>query len=73
MLARRVIALSVDKAFGKVMATALRAAGGVVELHSTIEAMGVGELQAALLVVHLDGALASALEDLALRLRDDAR
>jgi hypothetical protein len=73
MLARRVIALSVDKAFGKVMATALRAAGGVVELHSTIEAMGTGELQAALLVVHLDGALASALEDLALRLRDDAR
>ena len=50
MLARRVIALSVDKAFGKVMATALRAAGGVVELHSTIEAMGTGELQAALLV-----------------------
>ncbi len=73
MLARRVIALSVDKAFGKVMATALRAAGGVVELHSTIEAMGTGELQAALLVVHLDGALASSLEDLALRLRDDAR
>ena len=73
MLARRVIALSVDKALGKVIATALRAAGGVVELHASLDALGTGDLQAALVVVHLDGALASSLEDLALRLRDDAR
>ena len=73
MLARRVIALSVDKAFGKTMATALRAAGGVVELHASLEALGVGDLQAALIVVHLDGALATCLEDLSLRLREDAR
>lgn len=73
MLARRVIALSVDKAFGKVMTTALRAAGGVVETHASLDALGVGDLQAALIVVHLDGALAGCLEDLSLRLRDDAR
>ena len=73
MLARRVIALSADKAFGKVMATALRAAGGVVELHPSLDALGVGDVQAALIVVHLDGALASAIDDLAPRLRDDAR
>jgi hypothetical protein len=69
MLARRVIALSVDKGFGKVIATALRAAGGVVELHADLAALGTGDLQAALVVVHLDGALASSLEELALRLR----
>ncbi|MBK9030249.1 MAG: PEGA domain-containing protein [Myxococcales bacterium] len=73
MLARRVIALSVDKAFGKVVATALRAAGGVVELHTSLEALGAGDIQAALIVVHLDGALMSCVEDLALRMRDDAR
>jgi len=73
MLARRVIALSVDKAFGKTMTTALRAAGGVVELHSALDALAAGELPAALVVVHLDGALATCLDELAARLRDDAR
>lgn len=72
MLARRVIALSVDKSFGKVVATALRAAGGVVELHADLAALGPGDIQAALVVVHLDGALASCLEDLCLRVRPDA-
>lgn len=73
MLARRVIALSADKTFGKVMATALKAAGGVVELHHSIEELGRGDIQAALVVVHLDGELASSVEDLALRLTNDAR
>ncbi len=74
MLARRVIALSADKAFGKVMATALKAAGGVVELHSGVEGLGRGDLQAALVVVHLgDAEPASLVEDLALRLGNDAR
>ena len=72
MLARRVLALSVDKGFGKVIATALRAAGGVVELHADLADLGTGDLQAALVVVHLDGALAGSLEELALRLRPDA-
>ncbi len=73
MLARRVIALSADKAFGKVMATALKAAGGVVELHQSVDGLGRGDIQAALVVVHLDGELSSVVEDLALRLANDAR
>ncbi|MBZ0234007.1 MAG: hypothetical protein K8M05_16885, partial [Deltaproteobacteria bacterium] len=73
MLARRVIALSGDKAFGKVMATALKAAGGVVELHQSVDGLGRGDIQAALVVVHLDGELANVVEDLALRLGNDAR
>ncbi|MEZ4401611.1 MAG: PEGA domain-containing protein [Kofleriaceae bacterium] len=73
MLARRVIALSVDKAFGKVLTTALRASGGVVELHASLAALGEGEIQAALVVLHLDGALASSLDELAARLKADAR
>lgn len=73
MLARRVIGLSADKAFGKVMATALKAAGGVVELHQSLDGLGRGDIQAALVVVHLDGELASSIEDLALRLTNDAR
>ena len=73
MLARRVIALSADKAFGKVMATALKAAGGVVELHQSVDGLGRGDIQAALVVVHLDGELASTVEDLAVRLANDAR
>jgi hypothetical protein len=73
MLARRVIALSADKAFGKVMSTALKAAGGVVELHQGVDGLGRGDIQAALVVVHLDGELVSVVEDLALRLGNDAR
>ncbi len=73
MLARRVIALSADKAFGKVMSTALKAAGGVVELHQGVDGLGRGDIQAALVVVHLDGELVSVVEDLALRLGNEAR
>src|SRR5688500_11651972 len=73
MLARRVIALSADKAFAKQLGTALKAAGGAVEVHASVEALGRGELQAALIVVHAEGDLANALGDLAQRLPADGR
>ncbi len=73
MLARRVIAISSDKAIAKQMGTALKAAGGAVETHQSVDALGKGELQAALVVVHADGELAGALPALAMRLAGDAR
>jgi hypothetical protein len=73
MLARRVIAISPDKALAKQMGTALKAAGGAVEVHQSLDALGKGELQAALVVVHLDGELADALGGIAARLAGDAR
>jgi PEGA domain len=73
MLARRVIAISPDKALAKQLGTALKAAGGAVEVHQTLDALGKGELQAALVVVHVDGELAGALEAIAPRLAGDAR
>lgn len=60
MLARRIIAVSPDKAFGKQLAVALKAAGGAVDAHLSLDELGKGELQAALLVLHLDGELAGA-------------
>ena len=54
MLARRVIAISPDKTFGKQLAVALKAAGGTVDSYQTLENAS-SELQAALLVMHLDG------------------
>src|SRR5688572_16630550 len=73
MLARRVIALSSDKAFAKQLGTWLKAAGGAVETHLNLEAIGRGELQAALVVLHLDGELRGALPDLVSRLEGDAQ
>src|SRR5580704_10878790 len=73
MLARRIIALSADKAFGKHIATALKAAGGAVDLHQNLDELGKGEIQAALLVLHLDGELATAAAELLPRLTGDAR
>ena len=73
MLARRVIALSADKGFGKLMATALKAAGGVVELHGSVDGLGRGDIQAALVVIHVAGELANAIEHVSLRLGADAR
>jgi hypothetical protein len=73
MLARRVIALSPDKAFAKQIGTALRAAGGAVEVHQTLDGLGKGELQASLVVVHVDGDLAGAVEQLYPRLAGDGR
>jgi hypothetical protein len=53
VLARRIIAVSPDKAFGKQLAVALRAAGGAVDAHASVEELGSGQIQAALVVVHL--------------------
>lgn len=74
MLARRVIAMSPDKTFAKRLGLALKAAGGTVETYSDVGALAQGEIQAAaLVVVHLEGDLASSLKDIAQRLRDDAK
>lgn len=73
MLARRIIAVSPDKAFGKQLATALKAAGGAVDLHLSLDALGKGDVQATLVVLHLDGELATAAAELLPRLSGDAR
>ncbi|MBA3500371.1 MAG: hypothetical protein H0T65_08360, partial [Deltaproteobacteria bacterium] len=72
MLARRVIAISPDKAFGKQLAIALKAAGGTVDSYQTLENAS-NELQAALLVMHLDGDLAGASAEIIGRLVGDTR
>ncbi len=73
MLARRIIAVSPDKAFGKQLVIALKAAGGAVDLHPTVEELGTGDLQAALVVLHLEGELASAGPAIVQRLTSDTR
>ncbi|MFT3692224.1 MAG: PEGA domain-containing protein [Kofleriaceae bacterium] len=73
MLARRIIAVSPDKGFGKQLATALKAAGGTVDLHASIGELGVQEIQAALVVLHLEGDSASSAAELLPRLTGDAR
>jgi hypothetical protein len=73
VLARRIIAVSPDKGFGKQVATALKAAGGAVDLHANIDELGKGEIQAALVVLHLEGDLAMAAAELLPRLSGDAR
>jgi hypothetical protein len=65
---RRIIAVSPDQAFGQELATALAAAPGTVDLHRTLDALGPGELEAALCVIHLEGALARAPGELLPRL-----
>jgi hypothetical protein len=72
VLARRVIAISPDKAFGKQLAIALKAAGGTVDSYSSLDNMS-NELQAALLVMHLDGDLAGASASIVGRLVGDTR
>lgn len=72
MLARRVIAVSPDKQFGKQLAVALKAAGGTVDAYQTLDNMS-NELQAALLVMHLDAELAGASANILGRLRGDTR
>jgi len=72
VLARRVIAVSPDKAFGKQLAIALKAAGGAVDSYRALEDMS-SELQAALLVMHLDGELAGASAAILGRLVGDTR
>jgi hypothetical protein len=65
--------VSPDKAFGKQLATSLKAAGGAVDLHLSLEELGKGEIQAALVVLHLDGELVAAAADIIPRLTGDAR
>ena len=72
MLARRIIAVSPDKAFGKQLATALKAAGGAVDAHQNVEELGK-DIQAALVVLHLDGDLATAAAEIMPRLGGDTR
>jgi len=73
VLARRIIAVSPDKAFGKQLATALKAAGGAVDLHASLGELGNGELQASLVVLHLEGDQSTAAAELLPRLSGDAR
>jgi hypothetical protein len=72
VLARRVIAISPDKTFGKQIAVALKAAGGTVDSYQTLENAS-SELQAALLVMHLDGELTGASAEILGRLVGDTR
>jgi hypothetical protein len=72
VLARRVIAISPDKTFGKQLAIALKAAGGTVDSYQTLENAS-SELQAALLVMHLDGELTGASAEILGRLVGDTR
>ena len=51
----------------------LKAAGGTVDLHTILDELGKGELQAALVVLHLDGELATAAAEVVPRLTGDAR
>lgn len=73
MLARRIIALSPDKAFAKQLSIALRAAGGTVDVHLVLDELGQGEISAALVVIHLDGAMADAATTVLPRLFGDTR
>ncbi len=73
MLARRIIAISSDKNFAKQLTVALRAAGGAAEAHQDLQGLGKGELQTALLVLHLTPELNAALANLLPRLVGDAR
>jgi len=71
VLARRIIALSPDKAFAKQLTVALKAAGGMVDAHLTLEDLGAGELSAALVVIHLEGAMEGAAAALVSRMVGD--
>src|SRR6185312_9891161 len=73
VLAKRIIVVSADKAYGRQLATALKAAGGTVDIHASIDELGKADLQAALLCLHLDGPLASAAAEVVPRLSGDAR
>jgi PEGA domain len=72
VLAHRVIAISPDKAFGKQLAIALKAAGGTIDSYLSLDAIS-NELQAALVVMHLDGELAGASAEILGRLVGDTR
>ena len=71
MIARRIIVVAPEKAFAKRLAIALMAAGGVVDMHHSFAE--IGELHAALLVVHLEGELATEAAQVIARLEGNTR
>jgi hypothetical protein len=73
VLARRIIVVSPDKMFGKQLAVALRAAGGVVDVHASIDELATSGLQAALLVMHLEGDAAPHAMELIAKLAGETR
>jgi CRISPR/Cas system-associated exonuclease Cas4 (RecB family) len=73
VLAKRVIVVCADKTYTRQLATALKASGGTVDTHKSLEELGKGDLQAALVVLHLDGELSSAAAEVVPRLTGDAR
>ena len=72
MLARRIIAISPDKALGKQIATALAAAGGTVESHPSLDGLG-RVIDAALVVAHVADELPTLVTDLMPRITGDTR
>ncbi|RMH38023.1 MAG: PEGA domain-containing protein [Deltaproteobacteria bacterium] len=76
MLARRAIAVSADKGIAKRIASGLMAAGCTAETAASLDDLAKGEIQAALVVLHIaDGdvdAVRAAVEECAARLRKDA-
>ena len=72
MLARRIIAVSPDKGFGKQLATALKAAGGTVDVHLRLDELS-RDIVAALVVLHLEGELATAAAEILPRLTGEAK
>ncbi len=71
MLARRVIAISPDKAIAKRISAGLMASGGTVESVPSPDALARGEIQAALVVLHLDGDSLDPLKEVGERIRKD--
>lgn len=65
--------VSPDKAFGKQLATALKAAGGAVDLHGSLDELAPGGPELALLVVHFEGDVARAAPERIARLTGDTR
>jgi hypothetical protein len=73
MLARRIIAVSPDRAFGDKLAIALEDLVEKVDVYRTLEVLTKGEVQAALCVIHVDGELAAAARELLPRLGGEFR
>jgi len=71
VLARRIIVVSPDKPFGKQVAVALKAAGGTIDVHASPDALAT--VDAALVVLHLDGPDASAAREILNRLVGETR
>ncbi len=70
MLARRVVAISPEKGIAKRLGVALKAAGGTAEIYESLEALGTGKIQAALVVIHLS-TLGSQLSQLGKRVAEN--